>query len=220
MTGHKPRAAVSRGVADICIAANCVACASGCRRPQPGTACPVATQGDVQDDLLGLGDVRTGVAVQGHVGQHPPTPGLRLGGIGRKICRNLCIRNVVDGDTISIPGRSHDARVLCEPLSRTLNLSWPATKEVFEVVGVAVGWAWAASWLAAHALPQFPLVQETVPVGVEGDLAHLIIGILQDVKLPTIWPEHVTVHEPEGWPDPSAVRNMVVLHHHKHAVIW
>mmetsp|Transcript_95030 Transcript_95030/g.168760 ORF Transcript_95030/g.168760 Transcript_95030/m.168760 type:complete len:286 (-) Transcript_95030:674-1531(-) len=196
--------------------------ASGSSRPCPGPSCPVAAKSHVENDLLGFRTVEASVLIEWEVCRPPFAPSLWPRVVGLQIMRDFSLRNVVDRDTACIPNSSEDARVLRIPFSRTLNLSGPAAEQVLEVVGVAVGRARAlhAVLVTSEALSELSTIQLTVLTGVKGNLADLVIGILHDIQLTPMWPENVSVHEPESWPHTSTVRHMVVLHGNNEACVW
>mmetsp|Transcript_72336 Transcript_72336/g.172758 ORF Transcript_72336/g.172758 Transcript_72336/m.172758 type:complete len:345 (+) Transcript_72336:217-1251(+) len=211
-------AAVVLGLEDQRTAAVGEAGPLGCARAEPAVACPVPAEGDVQHDLLRRCDVLAAVALlHRQVGHGKLAPILRPGLILLQVRWDPILGNVVDSDALVVPCCRDDTWVLGVPVPRSLDLLGSTPQLVLPVVRLAVHGPGAAHVLARHALAQLPTIQHAVPVGVEGDLARLIVGILHDIELTTLRPDVVAVHQPKGRPDRGAVGHVVVLHDHQHA---
>mmetsp|Transcript_1575 Transcript_1575/g.5149 ORF Transcript_1575/g.5149 Transcript_1575/m.5149 type:complete len:639 (+) Transcript_1575:2-1918(+) len=177
-----------------------------------GASAPVAAERNVQDNLLWLGHVKAGVGIEGQIGNHPAIPAGRVGSVAAEVQRYLVLRDVEDIDAAGVPRGGDDPRVLREPPPGAPDLRRLAAQAVGGVVCVAVVDDVGVDVGPRHAPPGRAPVEGAVLVGVEGHLARVVVGVLQDVELAAPGPEVVAVHEPEGRPDARPPGHVPVLH--------
>mmetsp|Transcript_121118 Transcript_121118/g.287737 ORF Transcript_121118/g.287737 Transcript_121118/m.287737 type:complete len:238 (+) Transcript_121118:245-958(+) len=199
-----------------------VACRTAFVTAPPAIASPVAADCYVQHNLLRPRNANAGRSLKGHEGHSPlalPSVWSRL--IGGKIRRDLTLGNVEVANSTGIPQKSQNSRILGVPLTGLSDLWRQAAQFVAAVIGVAADNHLRVDVFdVLRALQHFLHIKIASLVGVESHLVCFIVRIFQDVKLATLGPARVTVHQPKRWPNSWSVRHMLVLHDHNEANIW